>query len=114
MSSVRIINVGKVEQELFDDYGVKARSLLVSLNDFLSEVNSISRWYDRFEVPNLELKFSYCQGDILVFLNQINCSDRYRRLLRRRLGLNGMELMLGLYKYSVSEETIVLYFRLID
>ena len=106
------MDVWKENARLIREHGISASQNLSCLKEFLSEVRSRASFYDIYNVTAVDLAYSVCQGDLLVFLNLKDSSENYRRLFRRRLGLNGMETMIGLYKYSVSEETIVLFFHL--
>lgn len=109
--STSSFNINFLDNFFKKRHSINIRTFLIDLKDFLSSVENIARTEDPFEVPHLKLSHLICNGDVLFFLNYDSCSDKFGRIIRRKFGLNSLEIISLLYKFSVSSDKICLFVR---
>jgi len=100
--------------DLLDEFFKKKHSIdirifLIELREFLFSVENIARTEDPFEVSHLRIRALVCNGDALFYLIFADCSKKYGKIIRRKFGLNGLENIALLFKFSVSIDKICLF-----
>lgn len=107
--SLSTFDVSQLDNYFRKNYSTNIRLFLIELKEFLTSVESVARIEDPFEVSHLKIKHSFCNGDVLFYLHFSDCSKKYGKIIRRKFGLNSLETISFLYKFSVSLDTICLF-----
>jgi len=109
--SLKNFDVSRLDCCFKEQYSLDIRLSLIELKEFLVQAESYCKIHDRFNVSQLTLTFQVCNDDVLFYLKMENCSDVYRKIMRRKFGLNALETISNLYKYSVTDVAIILFLR---
>lgn len=96
--------VSTIDTFLKEQYEIDVREFLI---EFLSFMNGVEFLANDLNSPTVCINI--CQNTVIISINVSNCSESYCKLLRRRLGLNGLDILPMLYKYSVSKNKVVFY-----
>ncbi len=107
-------DVDSTDKLLKDKHALDIRDFLFEFKTFVIDVEKIIRIYDRCELPLLRTVLRVYDDTVVVSLLMSLCSDKYRSVMRRRVGLNAIELLPKLVKYSVSIDKIDLYIHAPD
>ena len=99
--SLKNFDVSRLDCCFKEQYSLDIRLSLIELKEFLVQVESYCKINDCFNVSQLTLTFQVCNDDVLFYLKMENCSDVYRKIMRRKFGLNALETISNLYKCSV-------------
>lgn len=83
----------------------------INIKDFLTELFSFVRRMDFIlgDCNSPLASIFVCHQTVMLTLKTSSCSDAYSKLLRRKLGLNGLESLPMLKKISLTTERVVFY-----
>lgn len=98
------MDIERLSKHLMLNYGIEIKSFFDELVKFVSEVEFI---LGEFNSPTASIMI--CNTTIIFVLNIGSCSERFCSLLRRRLGLNAIDRLPSLDKYSVTKAKITFY-----
>ena len=98
------IDVVKLNRVLYQSYGIKIKTFLDEFVIFVRQIDFIL-----CELNSPLVSIMICNSTAIIVLKASNCSEKFMRLLRRRVGLNALEVLPMLEKYSVTKDKIVFY-----
>ena len=89
---------------LMDFHNIDVKQFLLEFISFVSEIEKLV-----FDLNSPLVMIQVCNSTVLITLDISTCGESYCKMLRRKLGLNGLERLPLLQKYSVSHNKIVFY-----
>jgi hypothetical protein len=83
----------------------------LDINDFLDCFSTFMLNIDFLlnDFNNPKFFFSVCHNTVIISISTLICSDAYSKMLRRKVGLNALETLPSLKKFSVTLEKVVFY-----
>jgi len=97
-------DVSKIHDFLVKFHDIDVKQFLLEFVSFVGQIEKLV-----FDLNSPLVMIQVCNGTVLITLDISRCGESYCRMLRRRLGLNGLERLPLLVKYSVASKKIVFY-----
>lgn len=96
--------VSSIDKFLKEQYAIDVKEFLIA---FLSFMNGVEFVANDLNLPTVCINI--CQNTVIISINLDNCSEPYCKVLRRRLGMNGLDILPLLNKYSVLKNKVIFY-----
>ena len=104
-------HVETIHAFLIKNYGYSCKDFLFDLKVYWQDVIRRIRLLDQSEFCHLDVTIHSIHDEFLFIFNQENCYDKTKKLFRRRLGLDALEKLTGLYSFKVSQDRVVLFVK---